>query len=510
MFKKLHQKINELKHHRHVQMAPVFGGLALLVVVLFISVAAVLVPQEIRQQANSLDRNVELVFVPSTTPLRADTLSTLFVRVNTHGQEIDGLQVVFELRDEDLEGVSVKVKEPPGLRRVWDRVEGIPGGKRVSFALVTTSPNSPFANGSPVDVAEVIFTIKEPGDMDVVFDDSWTKANAHKQVQNVLKQYVAYQYEVSVAPSPSPTVKPSPVTTTATSQRTTSGTQGTGTTGSATGSQQAKGTGNTTGTTSKTTTNDDLVASVVIDSQPSQGGVSTTPSSATTPSTGAACNRECSFSADCDTGYLCYRKQCRRIGNVTSETCGGEIGVGGSAADQQDADEAEADTPLADASTALNCDAACNQTSDCSVGLFCYQNQCRNPNNPESVSCAQAVVSDEDAINTLCGEVCSTNSECGDSLSCYRGECRLETNPTSDTCVAGNIGNTQYQEDDQVVTSPSPSPIAEDLVETPTVRQPSIFSRILRWFFYLGAVAGLAIAGFMGYLWYKDRQTSGL
>ena len=400
--------------------------------------------QDLTKFADQAERKVELIFVPSSTPLRVTTLSTLYLRLNTQGEQIDGVQIVFDFKTSAIDGLTLKVKEPSGLRRAWEKVEGIPGGKRVSLALVTTDPNQPFSNGSPVDIAELVFTVNQTGPIDIVFDDGWTKANKHKQIQNVLKSYVALQYQVDVAPSPKPKPTPTP---------------------------GAKS------TTTKTTTSKGGTTNV--------GGAPVATVSITTKSSSAAadlsvCNRTCIYSSECGTGFLCYQKQCRRIGNVTSSTCqsDGETGVG-------------------------VCNDACTNSGNCGAELTCYQNRCRNATNPESGTCQKSALSDAQAIARLCDNDCTTNAECGDHLSCYRGQCRLATNPSSQTC---SVSTPETEKTDQTAkSSPSPS-----LAPSSDQGQTSWIGQIFRWLLILGAIVGLGIAGVMGYLWYQDRQAGGL
>ncbi len=472
MINNLQTTIERVKNHRLTVWAPIIASLSFLVMTLFVGVMVALQQStDFRRLADTTPRNVELVFVPSSTPLTTDTLSTLFIRLDTHGEQIDGVQVVFDMKTEVTQDVTLRVKEPAGLRKAWEKVEGIDGGKRISFALITTSPGSPFSNGNPADVAEIIFTATKTGPVDLVFDDGWTKANKHKQYVNVLKHYVALQYQVAQAPSPTPKASASTGTS-----GTKGGTSGGGTSGTTTGTK------GTTGTSSKTTTATVTVTTGVGGTGSTTGsGVGTASPSPTPALDLAMCNKSCTYSSQCGEGFLCYRGQCRRKGNVTSSTCA-----------------------KVDDTGSLACNATCTSSSECKNGLACYQSKCRNSSNPESTSCAGVTLDADEAIAQLCNTECTTNAECGDALSCYRGTCRLATNPSSTVCRADETGgSTDASPSPMASVSPSPSPAAQG-------GGSSWLGTVFRWILVLGAIVGVIIAGVMGYLWYQDQRTAGL
>lgn len=362
--------------------------------------AGLLNQQDIRQRASEGYGNVEIVLVPSTTPLQTNNLSTVFVRLNTKGEEIDGVQVVFDLLTQVTNDVTVRVNESTGLKWAWDRVEGIQGGRKVSFAAITSDPYKPFKSNSPVDVAEITFVAKNPGPLTMVFDGFMTKANKHQQLKNVLKPIIVQEYDVKVAPSPTPTPTPKPVVSS----------------GGNSSSGGTKG-GQTTPTPSPTPSS--VTANVVVNSV---GGTQTIDR--------GQCNVACSYSSQCDSGFLCYEGKCRLSTNLTSSTC-------------------------QDISTRRKiCNDTCTQSSECQLGLTCYSGQCRSTTNPQSQTC-QNDGTVTAGVEKMCGQTCTSNSDCGDSLSCYVGQCRLATNPTNPECndkqvVVTNLGGS--------TGSPEPSP----------------------------------------------------
>lgn len=369
--------------------------------------AGLLNQQDIRQRASEGYGNAEIVLVPSTTPLQTNNLSTIFVRLNTKGEEVDGIQVVFDLLTQVTSDVTIRVNESTGLKWAWDRVEGIQGGRKVSFAAITSDPYKPFKSNSPVDVAEITFVAKNPGPLAMVFDGFMTKANKHQQLRNVLKPIIVQEYEVKVAPSPTPTPTPKPVVTTGGSGTSTSGTGG------------SKG-AQVTPTPTVASTPSSVIANVVVNNV---GGTQTIDR--------GQCNVACQYSSQCDSGFLCYEGKCRLSTNLTSSTC-------------------------QDVSTRSKiCNDSCTQSSECQLGLTCYSGQCRSTTNPQSQTC-QNDGTVTAGVEKMCGQACSSNADCGDSLSCYVGQCRLATNPTNPQCndkqvVVTNLGGS--------VSSPEPSPV---------------------------------------------------
>lgn len=364
--------------------------------------AGLLNQQDFRQRASEGYGNVELVLVPSTTPLQTNNLSTVFVRLNTKGEEIDGVQVVFDLLTQVTSDVTIRVNESTGLKWAWDRVEGIQGGRKVSFAAITSDPYKPFKSNSPVDVAEITFVAKNPGLLTMVFDGFMTKANKHQQLKNVLKPIIIQEYDVKMAPSPTPKPTPKPVVSA---------------TGGTTNSSGTKGGQAVSSTPSPTPVS--VAANVVINSV---GGTKTVEL--------GQCNAVCQYSNQCDSGFLCYEGKCRLSTNLTSSTC-------------QDI-----------SSRSKICNDTCTQSSECQLGLTCYSGQCRSTTNPQSQTC-QNDGTVAAGVEKMCGQACSSNSDCGDSLSCYVGQCRLATNPTNPECndkqvVVTNLGGS--------TGSPEPSP----------------------------------------------------
>src|SRR3990167_5016511 len=63
--------------------------------------------QDLTKFADQAERKVELIFVPSSTPLRVTTLSTLFLRLNTQGEQIDGVQIVFDFKTSAIDGLTL-------------------------------------------------------------------------------------------------------------------------------------------------------------------------------------------------------------------------------------------------------------------------------------------------------------------------------------------------------------------------------------------------------------------
>jgi hypothetical protein len=361
--------------------------------------------QEIRKQASEGTGKAEIILVPSSTPLRADTLSTVFIRLNTHGEAVDGIQVVFDLLTDTTDEVSVRIKQGTGLRWAWDRVQGIEGGKKISFAAITSDPYKPFSSNQPVDIAEITFVAKKTGNLAMVFDGFATKANRHQQLKNVLKPIIIQEYQIASAPTPVPTPR---VVATA---------------------KPATNSANTDLTTTKgeeKVATDSVTAMITISSNTNTSNLGGSYGQIATVSD-RACNEACQSSVECGTGFLCYENQCRLSTNLTSVKC-------------EDI-----------AQRSKSCNEDCNQAIECQTGLTCFEGSCRDTSNPQSEVCQndQTVTAN---IESNCGQECGVNQDCGDSLSCFDGLCRLATNPESPNCsqkevVIKNLGSSNQGTD---------------------------------------------------------------
>lgn len=386
-----------------------FVGMVFLLFAVFSGIFAGLnYQQDLRQEASVGYGNVEIVLVPSTTPFLTKNLSTIFVRVDTKGEEIDGIQVVFDLLTQTTNDITVRVREGSGLKRAWDRVEGIEGGKKISFAAISSDPYRPFRSKSPIDVAEISFTPKNPGNLAMIFDGFMTKANKHQQLGNVLKPIIIQEYEVRAAPSPSP----------ATSKQTQT---------SATGSVELSKGGVGGVNTASPIPSQVVSANVTI----TTGGVGGN----TQELDLGSCNDVCTYSSQCGVGFLCYESKCRLSTNLTSSTC--------------------QDMSIRN----KNCNEACTQASQCRVGLTCHAGFCRSENNPTSETC-QNDATTVASVEKYCGQTCKENADCGSSLSCYIGECRLPTNPTNPDCNSKEVITTNLGDDGEANASPLVEPSA--------------------------------------------------
>ncbi|MDA1079692.1 MAG: hypothetical protein O2840_03330 [bacterium] len=84
--------------------------------------------------------------------------------------------------------------------------------------------------------------------------------------------------------------------------------------------------------------------------------------------------------------------------------------------------------------TLSSCNQYCASSNDCSSSLVCWYNQCRNPLNVESPSCANRTVAQNQAVLSSCNQGCASHRDCATSLVCYKGACRAATNPVSTSC----------------------------------------------------------------------------
>lgn len=107
----------------------------------------------------------------------------------------------------------------------------------------------------------------------------------------------------------------------------------------------------------------------------------------------------------------------------------------------QDATITPTNTPVAAQPTATpggggnigkSCNESCQNNAECGVNLFCYQNNCRSPNNPTSTSCSGQA---DQGIARRCNEYCADSRECQTGLTCYYNRCRHPQNVTNQLCA---------------------------------------------------------------------------
>lgn len=446
--------VNVVKNKQSRQQVLSVLSIIFLFFAIFVGIfVGLLQSQEIRRQASQGFGNAEIILVPSTTPLRAETLSTIFIRLDTKGEAIDGIQVVFDLLTDVTDEVSIHVKEGQGLRWAWDKIERIEGGYKVSFAAITSDPYQPFSSNEPIDVAEITFTAKKQGKLAMVFDGFSTKVNKHQQLRNILKPIIIQEYQIAIAPTPTPKSTPKVVT------------QPKG------GTVQVSPTPVVTKGEEKEVT-DSVIAKVTITSSDTVTNIGGGYGQVSVTTDSGVCNDSCQVSTECGKNFLCYQGSCRLATNLTSVKC-------------EDISQ-----------RSKSCNQDCSQAIECKTGLSCFEGKCRVPSNPQSSVCQfdQTITT---AIDNLCSTACTTNSDCGDILSCSTGICRLATNPSSPNCsdkevVVRNLGSgidTGSITTRETVTTP------EDSL--------SLLTQVL---IALALTVGIGFAGAIAYSFIKNKR----
>lgn len=159
-----------------------------------------------------------------------------------------------------------------------------------------------------------------------------------------------------------------------------------------------------------------------------------------------SCNESCSSNADCQVNYRCFNtgseNKCRLVTNPSSSTC--------------------SVAPLAPLNR--QCNEGCATSNDCKQGLTCWLNTCRNPENIESVSCANLTSAQQIQAVNSCGEGCSSNADCAVNFRCYKNECRLASNPSSLTCSTATVKTVSLIYDKILKDDQQPSGEAEEVV----------------------------------------------
>lgn len=162
---------------------------------------------DIRHQASGVTRNAEVFLVSNQTPLYISRLSTLSLRFNPRGEAVDGIQVVLSVTGNDLEHIEIRFHDVSGLRRIWEHVEDVSNGKKISFAYITQHPSQPFVGTDNYNLLDISFVANKATQVHIQFDPGWTKANKHKEVVDVLRPLSEVTYSVIVPPATSPSIQ---------------------------------------------------------------------------------------------------------------------------------------------------------------------------------------------------------------------------------------------------------------------------------------------------------------
>lgn len=162
------------------------------------------------------------------------------------------------------------------------------------------------------------------------------------------------------------------------------------------------------------------------------------------------CNDKCGADSDqsksCAPGMTCSAEGlCRNEDNPSNSACLATPGI---------------------QTTDRSCNQYCANNNDCSAGLSCFWNRCRDPKNLESTSCDVKTVAAKssstagnkggsninsytdssgktillpseasDLVTNGCNQGCNNNRDCDADMRCYKGKCRLADNPEEIACM---------------------------------------------------------------------------
>ena len=455
--------------------------------VLFLSRNPLQQTQDLSSSASIGSGSVSITADQSPIPFDTTSESTINLKANTAGKQVDGIQLVFD--------VITNVQQPPEitlntarLRVLTQEVSKAGHGYTVKVILATLEPSKAYVTNAPESILLLKFKANQAGSITLNFDreNSISTEHASNPPKDLLTHVSEIAYSISSDGTPQPLKDDFYLDTADIASRY----KTYETTGSKNEVDKAKLVESRTYTlkhTAKiqntidsapvpgdptitlklqindaesetrtfkrsalTTSNESLTMEIQTDfkakanntfkvtvdsanvlTESNEANNSTSNSYGVTSSANS-CNSTCTSNAECPNNYRCYEsgseKRCRLSSNVTSSSCESPDAVG-----------------------TRTCNQACSDTSECASGYTCWYNQCRNPENVESSSCAALSTQAQSAIIASCNESCSTNRDCANNMRCFNNTCRLATNPSSTSCSAAAVTPRQTT---SVVTQP--------------------------------------------------------
>ncbi len=192
------------------------GAFIILLIGLVATVIAVQQSQDIRDRAAETTQ-AEVSFTTSSTPLPVGTSGFITMQLNTKGQPIDGVQLVFDLygRGKNPPDITLEPIVPQGMKVVWNQKESIPQAYRVSFALVNQTITQPFSNTAAQDILKISMVSPKSDTLEIVVDPAQSAVIKYKEALNILTPVVDTTFIVgtggpTIAPTSCPSIVPRP------------------------------------------------------------------------------------------------------------------------------------------------------------------------------------------------------------------------------------------------------------------------------------------------------------
>ena len=161
----------------------------LLLVLLFFSVKLTQETQLTDSQA-STDQGIITVDTQSSRfPLLVGQQSAITFRVDTHGAQTYGVQIVVDVTSSalslsELSAMRITSKNSNQLELMNQRMDSIPGGVRFWFTARPTQIASAFSSTHPIEFAEIMFTPRQKGNIVLTFQNGYSHSTIFNEPTN--------------------------------------------------------------------------------------------------------------------------------------------------------------------------------------------------------------------------------------------------------------------------------------------------------------------------------------
>lgn len=415
MLKNKHfQKLTRPKHFLISTVAVAFAVVSASLL-LFASMFGVKQDQDIRNQATGgpiPNRPTISYVLPSDA--KVGTTNNIGVYVSTGSLNTTGVQLKLQVNTEKTGAIALNTSGDTGLSFAVKKVETSGSQTTITIIAIPQMGSSFSTNNTAVRLASLSFTPVTNGSVTVNTDNSYTKMFEYGSdgTFDLLAEIPAQNFNISPATTPPTTcdaeVKECPDGKTVVSKNPNDNCNYFACPGTVCKSD-------------KKTCSD----GTIVDRDPSNSCEFKTCSTGGTGGyTVHGCDGDCTSNRECSDGLACYNGKCRlpiNTGNTACQppdTSSGNNNSGGNN----------------NAGNLSSCNQYCADSNGCGSSLVCWYNQCRNPLNVESPSCANRTVAQNQAVLSSCNQNCSSHRDCATSLLCYYGACRAATNPKSTTC----------------------------------------------------------------------------
>lgn len=446
------------------------GGLFLFV--LFLSRNAVQQSQDVSSNASVGNGSVVISTDQTPNPLKTGEQSTINLKANTSGKQVDGIQLSFDMIGTISQPPEISLNTQR-LRVISQEVTTAGNGYKIQVVLATLNPTQSFVTTAPESVLLIKFNAPYAGTIKLNFDKERSISTEHgsNPPADILAHVSEFNFTLEGTQPPTPNGDDFYIITDDIASRyktyETSGSKNEVDKGKLVTDRtytlkheakiqnildnvpvpedpiitvrlQVNDNESITRTFNRSVlanttqpltiffelpfkAKNENTFKVTVDSQQlfieSNEGNNTVSNTYGTSTSSKSCNEICSSNSECPNNYRCApvgsEKRCRLNDNVDSSSCNNTSGIG-----------------------SRTCNQGCADTSECASGFTCWYNQCRNPQNVQSPVCAQLSGQAQQAITNNCNKSCSSNRDCANNMRCFSNSCRLAANPSSTSCSA--------------------------------------------------------------------------